>query len=93
LAWLYAFFVGSHVSETVRKGIIDTQSFNDQPMLLAYGMLAAMLAAAAWLQFASYYGWPISTTHSIFHRCSVVRLRFFYLASSEGRYSTRRHPY
>ena len=34
-------------------------------MLLAYGMLAAMLAAAAWLQFASYYGWPISTTHSI----------------------------
>jgi PiT family inorganic phosphate transporter len=60
-----AFFVGSHVSETVRKGILDTQSFNDQPMLLAYGMLAAMLAAAAWLQFASYYGWPISTTHSI----------------------------
>jgi PiT family inorganic phosphate transporter len=60
-----AFFVGSHVSETVRKGIIDTQSFNDQPMLLAYGMLAAMLSAAAWLQFASYYGWPISTTHSI----------------------------
>ena len=60
-----AFFVGSHVSETVRKGIVDTQSFNDQPMLLAYGMLAAMLAAAAWLQFASYYGWPISTTHSI----------------------------
>ena len=60
-----AFFVGGHVSETVRKGIIDTQSFNDQPMLLAYGMLAAMLAAAAWLQFASFYGWPISTTHSI----------------------------
>ena len=60
-----AFFVGSHVSETVRKGIVDTQSFNDQPMLLAYGMLAAMLAAAVWLQFASYYGWPISTTHSI----------------------------
>ncbi|GAG96171.1 unnamed protein product, partial [marine sediment metagenome] len=60
-----AFFVGSHVSETVRKGIVDTQSFNDQPMLLAYGMLAVMLAAAVWLQFASYHGWPISTTHSI----------------------------
>lgn len=60
-----AFFVGSHVSETVRKGIVDTQSFTNQPMLLVYGMLAAMLAAAAWLQFASYYGWPISTTHSI----------------------------
>jgi len=60
-----AFFVGSHVSETVRKGIIDSQSFINQPVLLVYGMLAAMLAAAAWLQFASYYGWPISTTHSI----------------------------
>lgn len=60
-----AFFVGSHVSETVRKGIIDTDIFMSQPMFLVYGMLAALLAAAVWLQVASYYGWPVSTTHSI----------------------------
>jgi len=28
-------------------------------------MLAALLAAGAWLQLASYFGWPVSTTHSI----------------------------
>ena len=28
-------------------------------------MLSALLAAGIWLQIASYYGWPVSTTHSI----------------------------
>ena len=30
-----------------------------------YGMLASLLAVGAWLQIASYFGWPVSTTHSI----------------------------
>ena len=60
-----AFLVGSHVSETVRKGIIDPQIFASDPLALAYGMIAALLAAGGWLQLASYYGWPVSTTHSI----------------------------
>ena len=29
------------------------------------GMIAALLAAGLWLQIASYFGWPVSTTHSI----------------------------
>ncbi|RMF68215.1 MAG: anion permease [Calditrichaeota bacterium] len=60
-----ALFVGSHVSETVRKGIVNLDVFTGSPLLFVYGMLAALLAAAAWLQLASYYGWPVSTTHSI----------------------------
>lgn len=60
-----ALFVGSHVSETVRKGIVNPEIFMDEPMLFAYGMLAALFSAGAWLQIASYYGWPVSTTHSI----------------------------
>ncbi|MFQ5769828.1 MAG: inorganic phosphate transporter, partial [bacterium] len=60
-----AFFVGSHVSETVRKGIVNANLFTGEPLIFVYGMLAALLAAAAWLQVASYYGWPVSTTHSI----------------------------
>ncbi|MEM9415383.1 MAG: inorganic phosphate transporter [Planctomycetota bacterium] len=32
---------------------------------LAMGMIAALLAAGLWLQIASYFGWPVSTTHSI----------------------------
>jgi len=60
-----AVFVGSHVTNTIRKGIIDTQVFSHEPMLLAYGMLSALLAAALWLNMASFMGMPVSTTHSI----------------------------
>ena len=60
-----AFFFGSHVSETVQKRIINPEIFASDPRLLVYGMLASLIAAGAWLQVASYYGWPVSTTHSI----------------------------
>ncbi len=60
-----AFFVGTHVSETIRKGIISPEIFQGNPMTLVYGMIGALLAAAIWLQIASYFGWPVSTTHSI----------------------------
>lgn len=60
-----AFFFGSHVSETIQTGIVDSAIFTKSPMTLVYGMLAALLASGAWLQVASYYGWPVSTTHSI----------------------------
>ncbi len=60
-----AFLVGSDVSNTIRKGIVNTDIFIPEPMFLVYGMIAALLAAAMWLQFASYYGWPVSTTHTI----------------------------
>jgi len=60
-----AVLVGSHVTDTVRKGIIDTQAFTNDPRMLAHGMVCAMLAAAVWLNVASYFGMPVSTTHSI----------------------------
>ncbi|MFC1782980.1 inorganic phosphate transporter [Planctomycetota bacterium] len=60
-----AVLVGSHVTNTIRKGIIDTQPFVKNPQILAHGMICAMLAAAIWLNLASYFGMPVSTTHSI----------------------------
>ncbi|MFW6060099.1 MAG: inorganic phosphate transporter [Phycisphaeraceae bacterium] len=60
-----AFLVGARVTDTMRKGIVPPEVFAGQPELLVYGMLAALLAAAVWLQLASYFGWPVSTTHSI----------------------------
>lgn len=60
-----AFFFGSHVSETIQKGIVDSSIFDKDPFILVYGMLSALIAAGIWLQIASYYGWPVSTTHSI----------------------------
>ncbi len=60
-----AVLVGSHVTNTIRKGIIDSQIFAPDPRVLAYGMLCALLAAALWLNIASFVGMPVSTTHSI----------------------------
>ncbi|PKF61688.1 inorganic phosphate transporter [Psychromonas sp. psych-6C06] len=60
-----AYLAGGEVTSTIRKGIIDATYYVDQPELLVFGMTAALLAAGTWLIIASYYGWPVSTTHSI----------------------------
>lgn len=59
-----AFLAGGHVTSTIRKGIIDP-AFVPAPEILVYGMLSALLAAGVWLMVASYFGWPVSTTHTI----------------------------
>lgn len=60
-----AFFAGANVSETMQKGLIDTQLFLVHPPTLIMGMCAALLGTSIWLQIASYFGWPVSTTHAI----------------------------
>jgi PiT family inorganic phosphate transporter len=60
-----AFLVGGHVTDTVRKGILDAAAFAGREDLLMYGMLAALASAGTWLVIASRAGWPVSTTHSI----------------------------
>ncbi len=60
-----AFFVGSHVTSTISKGIVDPMLFKSVPQEFVLGMLASLLAASIWLQVATYLGWPVSTTHSI----------------------------
>lgn len=60
-----AFFLGSSVSQTVQKGLVNPDVFAADPTVLLLGMLASLLATALWLQTASYFGWPVSTTHAI----------------------------
>lgn len=60
-----AYLAGGEVTSTIRKGVIDSSFYIEQPELLVFGMTAALLAAGTWLIIASYYGWPVSTTHSI----------------------------
>jgi len=60
-----AVLVGGHVSDTVRKGMVDPNLFADMPMHLVYGMISSLIAASIWLHIASSLGWPVSTTHSI----------------------------
>jgi PiT family inorganic phosphate transporter len=68
-----AVLVGSHVTDTIRKGIVDPSALASMPgmmegepaALLVIGMSAALLSAAIWLNFATWTGMPVSTTHSI----------------------------
>ena len=60
-----AVLAGGGVTSTIRSGIIDSSFIGDQPELLVFGMLSALLSAGIWLLVASRRGWPVSTTHSI----------------------------
>jgi PiT family inorganic phosphate transporter len=59
-----AVFIGSHVTNTIRKGIISTEILAD-PHIALIGALSALLAAALWVSFATWKSLPVSTTHSI----------------------------
>ena len=65
-----AFFAGDAVTDTVRKGILPVD-FSDGTVDavlsqdIAFGFIAAMMAAATWLTIATRMGLPVSTTHSI----------------------------
>ncbi len=59
-----AVFIGSHVTKTIRKGIVSTDILSD-PHLALIGALSALLAAALWVSFATWKSLPVSTTHSI----------------------------
>ena len=61
---LGATFIGSHVTNTIRKGIVATDVLTD-PHLALIGALSALLAAALWVSFATWKSLPVSTTHSI----------------------------
>lgn len=63
--FLGALLVGTHVTNTVRKGVVDPEYFASEPIHLMIGMLGVMLAAGLWVMFATYKQWPVSTTHSI----------------------------
>jgi PiT family inorganic phosphate transporter len=59
-----ATLIGSHVTNTIRKGIVSTEILTD-PHLALIGAFSALLAAALWVSFATWRSLPVSTTHSI----------------------------
>ncbi|KAE8730196.1 Inorganic phosphate transporter 2-1 [Hibiscus syriacus] len=60
-----ALLMGTHVTNTMQKGILVADVFQGRGTLLFAGLLSSLAAAGTWLQVASYYGWPVSTTHCI----------------------------
>lgn len=59
-----AIIAGGAVVTTIKGGIIDPAAVGD-PMTFVWLMMAALLAAAIWLNLATALGAPVSTTHSI----------------------------
>jgi PiT family inorganic phosphate transporter len=58
-----AVFLGSHVTATVSKGIINASSID--PKIMMIGMFAALLAAAIWVLLSTLTSLPVSSTHSV----------------------------
>ncbi len=60
-----ALIAGGDVVKTIKKGIIDISAFGGNTEVFIWAMMAALLAAAIWLNLATAFKAPVSTTHSI----------------------------
>ncbi len=60
-----ALIAGADVTNTIRKGIIDLSAFGGNVNMFIWAMMSALLAAALWLNLATAFKAPVSTTHSI----------------------------
>jgi len=60
-----AIIAGGEVVSTIKKGIIDINGFGQDSESFIWAMMAALLAAALWLNMATFARAPVSTTHSI----------------------------
>jgi len=60
-----ALIAGGEVVKTIKKGIIDISAFGGNADPFIWAMMAALLSAALWLNFATMMRTPVSTTHSI----------------------------
>ncbi|KAK2809037.1 hypothetical protein FQN50_004090 [Emmonsiellopsis sp. PD_5] len=57
--------LGSRVTKTIKNGIIDISRFNPSPGTLVLGMGCAELGSAVWLNMATAWGFPVSTTQTV----------------------------
>jgi PiT family inorganic phosphate transporter len=60
-----AFIAGGDVVGTIKKGIIDIDAFGNNTDSFIWAMMAALLAAGLWLNLATKFKAPVSTTHAI----------------------------
>ncbi len=59
-----ALIAGGDVVTTISKGIIDPARLSDASLFVP-AMMSALLAAALWINIATWVGAPVSTTHSV----------------------------
>lgn len=59
-----ALLAGADVVGTISKGIVDPAAMGDAATFVR-AMMAALLAAALWINLATWFGAPVSTTHAV----------------------------
>lgn len=57
--------VGARVADTIRTKILSQTVFEEEPSILMLGMVCALVGSSLYLSFATRFGMPVSTTHSI----------------------------
>ena len=57
--FLGAFLMGSEVTDTVRKKVVDVAVWEDNPAIIMVGMLAADLLTSIWLFLATKWSLPV----------------------------------
>ncbi|MDN5786731.1 inorganic phosphate transporter [Pseudorhodobacter sp.] len=59
-----ALLAGGDVVSTISGGIVSPESLADRAQFI-WAMMAALMAAALWINLATWLGAPVSTTHSV----------------------------
>ncbi|MDG1936026.1 MAG: inorganic phosphate transporter [Paracoccaceae bacterium] len=59
-----ALLAGGDVVSTISKSIIDPTSIADSEIFI-WAMMAALISSALWVNLATFFGAPVSTTHSV----------------------------
>lgn len=56
---------GQQVSETLAIQVVDPAPFGAMPEVLLLGMGTVLLASGIWLNVATGFGWPVSSSHAV----------------------------
>jgi sodium-dependent phosphate transporter len=63
--FLGAILLGASVTSTIRSKIFDIALYEDEPEIVLLGMMTSILASTLLLLGATFFGLPVSTTHTV----------------------------
>jgi inorganic phosphate transporter, PiT family len=65
LEFLGAVLFGQKVSATLATQIVNPIAFAQATQMFLLGMVAVLLACGIWLNAATHFGWPVSSSHAV----------------------------